>query len=296
MHTLPQKSLSEPMSQPACTEVRAECEVTAGHIQVVQHRFASRATERVLRARRFRLEFCLTPQHRGARGNFRSLWSSDRYEPVGSMFMAPPDTELRIRSDEMSPITCVVCELNSEAIMRWFDARPEPTDRLLCASLDIRNLSVKQLLLRASDELQQPGFASQVVVDALATQLVIQLFRHGLSVSEPRPHGGLAPWQLHAIDKRLRQAGQAPTLASLAQLCRISVRQLTRSFRASRGCSLGAFVAERQLELAKELLTTGESVAMTASRLGFASSSNFCIAFRRTMGMSPGAFRRRLGT
>ena len=39
--------------------------------------------------------------------------------------------------------------------------------------------------------------------------------------------------------------GPLPSLAELAELCALSVRQLTRGFRASRGCSLGEHIAQR---------------------------------------------------
>jgi AraC family transcriptional regulator len=281
------------MNERAPVELQTGHRASTGHIQVVQHRFTDPPANRALRPDCFHLELCLTPQHRGARGNFPGFWSSRRYEPMGSMFIAAPDTELLIRSDECRPITSLVCELKPDAIMQWFDAQPAVTDRLLRASLDIRNLGLRQLLLRLTAEIREPGFASHFVVDALSAQLVIELFRHGLSVGALPAHGGLAPWQLRAIDACLREVRAAPTLASLAELCRIAVRQLTRSFRASRGCSLGASVAERQLEHAKQLLASGESVATVARRLGFSSSSNFCCAFRRVVGLSPGAFRKR---
>jgi AraC-like DNA-binding protein len=53
-------------------------------------------------------------------------------------------------------------------------------------------------------------------------------------------------------------------------------------------------VAERQMEHAKRLLAADESVSAIAGVLGFSSSSNFCFAFRRATGLSPGDFRRRL--
>ena len=55
------------------------------------------------------------------------------------------------------------------------------------------------------------------------------------TLSEQPSGGRLAPWRLKVIDDRLRDAHTAPTLTELAALCYLSVRQLTRSFRESRG-------------------------------------------------------------
>jgi AraC family transcriptional regulator len=72
------------------------------------------------------------------------------------------------------------------------------------------------------------------------------------------------------------------------------VRQLTRGFRASRGCSIGDYIASRRLDHAKQLLATGQSVKAIAYSLGFASPSSFCFAFRRATGQTPREFRNGL--
>ena len=85
----------------------------------------------------------------------------------------------------------------------------------------------------------------------------------------------------------------APTLNELARHCNLSVRQLTRGFKVSRGCSIGDYVEQRQMETAKRLLVDGESVKTIAFTLGYSSPSSFTYAFRRTVGISPSQFRQR---
>jgi AraC family transcriptional regulator len=106
--------------------------------------------------------------------------------------------------------------------------------------------------------------------------------------------GGLAAWRLRLIDERLREIRAAPTLEELAKLCNLSVRQLTRGFRASRGRSIGEHVAQCRIENAKRLLATDESVKAIAYSLGFSSPSSFSFAFRRATGETPREFRQRL--
>jgi AraC family transcriptional regulator len=74
----------------------------------------------------------------------------------------------------------------------------------------------------------------------------------------------------------------------------MSVRQLTRAFRASRGCSIGRYVAHSQIDHAKRLLATEQTVKAVAHSLGFSSSSRFAFAFRRATGETPRAFRERI--
>ncbi len=98
-------------------------------------------------------------------------------------------------------------------------------------------------------------------------------------------------WKLKLIDGRLKELGEIPTLAELAALCNVSVRQLTRGFRASRGCSIGEHIAQNRLAHATHLLAGSQSIKTIAYALGFPSPSGFCAAFRRDTGITPTAFR-----
>ncbi len=79
----------------------------------------------------------------------------------------------------------------------------------------------------------------------------------------------------------------------LAALCNVSIRQMTRGFKVSRGCSIGDYVEQRRMEAAKRLLMRGESVKTIAFAMGFSSPSSFTYAFRRAVGSSPSQFRQR---
>ena len=98
---------------------------------------------------------------------------------------------------------------------------------------------------------------------------------------------------MRLIDERLSDDPAAPSLSELAQHCNMSVRQLTRGFKVSRGCSIGDYVEQRRMERAKRLLVDGESVKTLAFAMGFSSPSSFTYAFRRAVGISPSQFRQR---
>lgn len=284
------------MEQPpkGSMQVEAALRSRSADVQLVRYHFTE-PPDSVLRTDgSFRLELCLTSRHRSARGRFRDQWTSQRFERIGDLFITPPNLELMARSDEASSLASIVCELSAAPLLELFEHRPELTDQHLRSSLDVRDAKVRGLLLRLAEEARQPGFASEMLVELLAQQMAIELFRLGGAVREHVAQGGLAPWQLRLIDERLKEVRDAPTLPVLADLCRISVRQLTRGFRASRGSSLGAYVADSQMEHAKRLLGRDESVTAIAAALGFSSSSNFCFAFRRATGMTPGQFRQTL--
>ncbi len=114
-----------------------------------------------------------------------------------------------------------------------------------------------------------------------------------LGLEEKQVAGGLPGWRLRLIDQRLHDEPMPPSLAELAELCRLSVRQLSRAFRASRGQSIGSYIAERRLDHARRMLTAGMSVKAVAYSTGFSAPSNFTAAFVRATGETPRQYRAR---
>ncbi|WP_317929698.1 helix-turn-helix transcriptional regulator [Halioxenophilus sp. WMMB6] len=240
------------------------------------------------------LDFCLTPRPLNARARYRDHWGPDRFKPLGNVFILPAGEALHTRSDGCSSQSSLLCLINPEKMQQWFDGELSWTDQRLEASLDITEASVRGLLLRLAEELRHPGFASEALVELLIGQLAIELSRYCINVNERPRAGGLAAWRLRLIDERLREVREAPTLAELADLCGLSVRQLTRGFRASRECSIGDYVANNRIDQARQMLATDISIKAIAYTLGFSSPSSFCYAFRRAAGETPGIYRQRL--
>jgi len=287
--------LAKRVHRSACGTVEIEAEIrTAGVTARLVHCHFNRSIDRVLRLDgTFRMDLCLTSRHPSARACFKNYWSTDRFERIGDLFLLPPGFDLIARSDDDSP-SSISIEIDAGYIYELLDPWPTLVDRYLAAALDIRVPKMRTLLVRAAEEIRQPGFASAQLIELLARQLAIELVRHGSTLEESPQHGALVPWQLRLIDERLREVREAPALSDLAALCRISVRQLARGFRASKGCSIGAYVANRQMEHAKQLLASEQNVTSIADALGFSSASNFCVAFRRATGLTPGNFRKSL--
>ena len=83
----------------------------------------------------------------------------------------------------------------------------------------------------------------------------------------------------------------APTLAMVAQACRLSPATLRRRLQAE-GAAWGPLKDEVRRDLALQLLAEGRlSVADIAARLGFSDASTFYRAFRKWTGSAPGAWR-----
>lgn len=278
----------------ATMQIEAQIDAPSVQVQLVRYRFGEPPESTLRLEDRIRVELCLNARHRSARACFPDLWRRSRFERIGELFALPPTIDAQVRSDEDRPLSSLLCHLSLPPVLALFDRIPELDERFLTLAIDIRDTNVRSVLLRLLGEVRHPGFASQILVESLAAQLNVDLLRYGAALPERSCSGGLAPWQLRRIEERLREVREAPSLLELATLCRVSTRQLTRAFRIVRGCSVGRYVTQCQIAHAKRLLDAGHNVATVAQTLGFSSSSNFCNAFRRATGTSPGEYRRSL--
>jgi AraC family transcriptional regulator len=274
--------------------VEAELRVPAATVQLVQYLFIAPVSGAMHESEEYRLDLCLTPRPRNARACYSDRWVPSRFERLGPVWLLPPGQTLQACSDGGRRQRSLVCHLRSELMRTWFQHDLEWTDRRLTAILNIPDANIRGLLLRLAEEVRHPGFATEVLVELICAQIAIELGRYCAGVNEGPVTGGLAPWRLRMIDERLREVKDAPTLDELAGLCQMSVRQLTRGFRASRGCSIGDHVAHSRLNHAKRLLASDQSVKAIAYSLGFSSPSSFSYAFRRLLGETPRQFRQRV--
>jgi AraC family transcriptional regulator len=240
--------------------VEAEIRVPVATVQIARFHMTDPADNILREEEAFWLDLCLTPRPRNARACYLDHWAPHRFERLGTMFALPPGHTMQARSDGGAPQTSVLCHLRREPMREWFDDELKWTDRRLEASLDIREPNIHALVLRIAEEMRHPGFASTVLVELMAAQIAIELSRYWAAIKEGPITGGLAAWRLRLIDERLREVGEVPTLAELAKLCNLSVRQLTRGFRMSRERSIGDHIAQSRIDSAKQMLATDQSV------------------------------------
>jgi len=110
-----------------------------------------------------------------------------------------------------------------------------------------------------------------------------------------RSRGGLAPWQMRKIDRHLREnLEQSLSLCELADLVSLSVSHFCRAFKDSFGSTPHRYIIRLRLELAQRLmLNTEDPLSQIAIASGHADQAHLCKLFRRGMGETPGAWRRR---
>src|SRR5260221_2402376 len=95
------------------------------------------------------------------------------------------------------------------------------------------------------------------------------------------------------LDYIAQHINEKITVAELASVACLSPFYFTRMFSAAMGVAPHRYVSQRRLECSLALLAAGnQSLSDIALKCQFSSQANFNRAFRRTMGMTPGEYRR----
>lgn len=272
--------------------VDAEIQLANAHVILVRLHHDGPDQNSFRRDRVYWIDLCLTPRRPNATARFCDYWNPSRYSQLGSLIALPPRKRLELRSSGGRHVS-LICQLQSHAVERWLPEDFTWTERRLEASLNIANEAIKSLMLRLNQELKKPCSSSVEFCDAIIAQLAIELARHLCAASAADTKGGLASWRLRLVDERIASLDATyPTATELAALCKLSMRQFSRAFRASRGCSISDYLAQLKTETAKRLLFTKRSITQIAIQLGYSSQSSFSLAFRRSTGTTPGQFRK----
>jgi AraC-like DNA-binding protein len=145
---------------------------------------------------------------------------------------------------------------------------------------------------------ENPGPAQRQYAEALSIVLAHELLRLNSSAVVARPHvrGGLAGWQEKKIANYIEEhLSEDISLATLAELARLSPFHFVRAFKQSFGLPPHRYLSRLRMEQAKSLLADLEmSVTQVAFNLGFNETSSFTTTFRKHIGLTPTAYRRTL--
>jgi AraC family transcriptional regulator len=261
-------------------------------VEVVQSESLA-AGDAVVRPEHFHIELCVVPRAPNARGCFPEAWEAHRFVPLGDIVFVPPGHALHVRAEGPAGGSAIICSLGGPYAERWL-AGLDWTDQRLEAALDVASISIRRLMRSLAEEARAGREDSAALMELLAGELAIELGRYFAAVEDLPLRGGLTPWRLRLIDERLKVEGRPPELAELAAMCGLSVRQLTRGYRTSRGCTIGDTIAHDRIETAKRMLRDDQSIKALARALGFATTSSFAAAFRRATALTPRQFRQRI--
>jgi AraC-like DNA-binding protein len=141
-------------------------------------------------------------------------------------------------------------------------------------------------------ELRERGPGFRCVATAIFMQLVVHLSRcHGRSRDSDSSALLRIAETLTHLENHYEKAVHLDALAGIA---RMSKRSFLRAFQAATGSTPIAYLIQLRVNRAAALLRrTNERVTEVAFRVGFSDSNYFTRQFRRLLGCSPRAYRRR---
>ena len=142
------------------------------------------------------------------------------------------------------------------------------------------------------------GLGERQYAEALGVVLAHELLRlnNGGVTATQRIRGGLAGWQEKRVAEYIEEhLAEDPSLATLADVARLSPYHFVRAFKQSFGLPPHRYMSRLRVEQAKALLANpAMSVTQVGFNLGFSETSSFTTTFRKHTGLTPTAYRRGL--
>jgi AraC family transcriptional regulator len=172
-------------------------------------------------------------------------------------------------------------------------------DSLLAPRLYIEDKTLWDTALKIRRSIENPTIENRHYSEALGIVLMHEIMRlnRGAPRVEPQIKGGLAAWQQKAVTTYIEEhVAERISLATLAQLARLSPYYFCRAFKQSFGIPPHRYHTNRRIEHAKALLAQRDvSVTDIGMSVGFSETSSFSAAFRKATGVTPSSYHRSLG-
>lgn len=190
----------------------------------------------------------------------------------------------------------VCCDIDDEAAFALLDEAHSKTKQLAAlagsASVFTQDGELLEIIDRMA-ECAQGGLKAETKLCAL--NLFVALSKRDFSTAKPQ-----ALLTRHQLDiaKSARNEIEADIFAphdarTMAQARGLSATTLNSYFSRVYGTTISAYVRKRRIDAASKALLSGESISAAAIKAGYSNPSKFAAAFKREMGASPSAFKRR---
>jgi AraC family transcriptional regulator len=211
----------------------------------------------------------------------------------GSLVFLPAGAQYRTHCDRSDHLSfCLGYHSRRAAALL---ARVAALANFLEPCLDLRNTNIERHIRSLVEEIRNPGFASEVVLELISDAVIVEIARHFGQVRENATgsDGKMAAWRLRRLKESIREGlGQSLSVAALAESCGISTRHLMRTFKNTEGVTLSGYIARERMALAKQLLAESDHpIKVVAAKCGFGTASAFSAAFSNALGQTPRQYR-----
>jgi AraC family transcriptional regulator len=170
--------------------------------------------------------------------------------------------------------------------------QPELLDRL-----QVTDLTMLKIMHLIGDEVESDGPACPLLLEQLVDLVCLQLLRtHScLAPHLERPSRvWLAPWQITRVISYMRDnLDQDISLQDLADVVRLSRFHFCTAFRLATDSTPHEALTRLRVDEARRLLaSSNQSISEIALAVGFQTPSAFAARFRKTVGLTPRAYRQ----
>lgn len=196
------------------------------------------------------------------------------------------------------PETSLIC-----GTVHFDEASAHPVLSMLPHLLHVRDRvgrmsrAVETMIELIASEMDDPGPGTETVVARLTDALIVFVIREYIDALPEGEGGWLAALKDAPIREALGLIHRSPerswTAAELGARVGMSRSAFFKRFRDAVGESPAQYLTRWRIHVATRLLRENElSVGTVAHRVGYATEAAFSNAFKRIMGMRPGAYRR----
>ena len=227
-----------------------------------------------------------------------NLSAREAFPRVRSVGFLPPGCSFKLFPLEQ-PFRALNCVFDKTFFEETTQIQQTLWEEHTGALVSIKERRLETIMQQIYAELVQPGFAQDLMIEALTTMILVEMARYARRLGTTSGPGGaghgMAPWQLRRIQERIEASLEIgyPGLDELAQLCGISQSHLMRTFKVSTGWQIHKYIAEERMKAAKLMLAEDQlHTKEISARLGFRSPAYFATAFLRMTGMTPTEYRR----
>jgi AraC family transcriptional regulator len=198
---------------------------------------------------------------------------------------------------------CQALRTQSRVTYVYFDPARMPAfseigDVELAPRMHFENSALWFTVLKLTSVIESISSDDRQYLEALGTVIAHELLRvtAGDDHVQELIRGGLAVWQQRIVTGYIEDhLPEQISLATLAQLVRLSPYHFCRAFKQSFGLPPHRYHTSRRIERAKALLAEPAlSVTDIGLAVGFSQTSSFTAAFRRATGFTPTGYSRSL--
>ena len=216
-----------------------------------------------------------------------------RAAPESGVSVIAANDEASLHACGVSFFRHLILDIDGTALAELAD---EPLDlqQALKTRLTIGDERLMKLCRLIAEECASDETMNRLYGDGLSIQLLRRLAMLSVTPTDNVARGGLAPWQLRRVLHHLKtNLAEDVPMPALAEIAGLSESYFRRAFKTSTGIAPHQWLVQARCDRAKQLLLENRlRIAEIALDVGFCDQAHFTRAFVRSVGTSPGAWRR----